>query len=146
MPARPITATKTLFVIDDDPEIVALLPVWQRFLKLIGDLFRARPAVNEDMLAGGGGDEDGMESHVSNPTTRLIMNCGHWTQQEQPDEVNRMIADAAEQKRGKLHAAPAGALFSAFWCGKAINGEALYSILPQGNLYPDLPVGLNHFV
>ena len=36
---------------------------------------------------------EGMESHVSNLTTRLINNCGHWTQQEQPDEVNRLIIE-----------------------------------------------------
>lgn len=36
---------------------------------------------------------EGMESHVSNLTTRLIKNCGHWTQQEQPDEVNRLIIE-----------------------------------------------------
>ncbi len=36
---------------------------------------------------------NGMESHVLNLTTRLVKNCGHWTQQERPDEVNRLIID-----------------------------------------------------
>ena len=36
---------------------------------------------------------DGMEKHVVNLTTRLIRDCGHWTQQERPDEVNRVIIE-----------------------------------------------------
>lgn len=36
---------------------------------------------------------NGMESHVLNLTTRLVKNCGHWTQQERPDEVNRLIIE-----------------------------------------------------
>lgn len=35
----------------------------------------------------------GMEARVPNLTRRLIKNCGHWTQQEQPDEVNRIILE-----------------------------------------------------
>jgi pimeloyl-ACP methyl ester carboxylesterase len=36
---------------------------------------------------------NGMENHVLNLTTQLVKNCGHWTQQERPDEVNRLIID-----------------------------------------------------
>jgi len=36
---------------------------------------------------------DGMERHIPNLTKRLVGNCGHWTQQEQPEEVNRLILD-----------------------------------------------------
>ena len=36
---------------------------------------------------------NGMERHVPNLTTRLVKNCGHWTQQERPDEVNRLIIE-----------------------------------------------------
>ncbi len=35
----------------------------------------------------------GMERFVPNLRTELINNCGHWTQQERPDEVNRLIID-----------------------------------------------------
>ena len=34
---------------------------------------------------------DGMEQNIPNLTRRLINNCGHWTQQERPEEVNRLI-------------------------------------------------------
>jgi len=34
----------------------------------------------------------GMEAVVPNLTRHLIKECGHWTQQEQPDEVNSVIA------------------------------------------------------
>lgn len=33
----------------------------------------------------------GMEAAVPNLTRHLVEDCGHWTQQEQPDEVNRTI-------------------------------------------------------
>lgn len=42
---------------------------------------------------------DGMERHVLNLTTRLIKNCGHWTQQERPDEVNRLIIEFLDDLR-----------------------------------------------
>ncbi len=35
----------------------------------------------------------GMEAVVPNLTKRLIEDCGHWTQQEQPDEVNRVLIE-----------------------------------------------------
>jgi soluble epoxide hydrolase/lipid-phosphate phosphatase len=35
----------------------------------------------------------GMERWVPNVTIREVTNCGHWTQQEQPDEVNRLMID-----------------------------------------------------
>jgi len=34
---------------------------------------------------------DGMERNIPDLTRRLINNCGHWTQQERPEEVNRLI-------------------------------------------------------
>jgi microsomal epoxide hydrolase/non-specific protein-tyrosine kinase len=36
---------------------------------------------------------DGMEKYVPNLTKKLIKDCGHWTQQEQPEEVNRLIIE-----------------------------------------------------
>ncbi|MBN1662784.1 MAG: alpha/beta hydrolase [Deltaproteobacteria bacterium] len=36
---------------------------------------------------------DGMERHCTNLTKRLIGNCGHWTQMERPDEVNRILIE-----------------------------------------------------
>jgi soluble epoxide hydrolase/lipid-phosphate phosphatase len=36
---------------------------------------------------------EGMERHVPNLTRRLVPDCGHWTQQERPDEVNRLLVD-----------------------------------------------------
>lgn len=36
---------------------------------------------------------DGMENYVPNLEKQLIRKCGHWTQQEYPDEVNRIMLD-----------------------------------------------------
>jgi pimeloyl-ACP methyl ester carboxylesterase len=36
---------------------------------------------------------DGMEKIVPNLTKKYIKNCGHWTQQEQPEQVNKMIIE-----------------------------------------------------
>jgi soluble epoxide hydrolase/lipid-phosphate phosphatase len=36
---------------------------------------------------------DGMERHIPNLTKRLINNCGHWTQMERPDEVNKILIE-----------------------------------------------------
>jgi pimeloyl-ACP methyl ester carboxylesterase len=36
---------------------------------------------------------EGMEKYVPNLTKKLIKECGHWTQQEQPEQVNRMIIE-----------------------------------------------------
>ncbi len=36
---------------------------------------------------------EGMERAVPNLTRTLIKDCGHWTQQEQPAEVNRLILE-----------------------------------------------------
>jgi pimeloyl-ACP methyl ester carboxylesterase len=36
---------------------------------------------------------EGMEKYVPNLTKKLIKDCGHWTQQEQPEEVNRLIIE-----------------------------------------------------
>jgi pimeloyl-ACP methyl ester carboxylesterase len=35
----------------------------------------------------------GMDRFVPNLRTELIRGCGHWTQQERPEEVNRLIID-----------------------------------------------------
>lgn len=40
---------------------------------------------------------DGMEQWVSNVEKHVIDNCGHWTQQEQPEEVNRLILSWLKQ-------------------------------------------------
>jgi len=36
---------------------------------------------------------DGMERFVPDLTRRLVKDCGHWTQQEKPDEVNTLMID-----------------------------------------------------
>jgi pimeloyl-ACP methyl ester carboxylesterase len=36
---------------------------------------------------------EGMERFVPNLSKRLVKNCGHWTQQERPEEVNRIILE-----------------------------------------------------
>jgi len=40
---------------------------------------------------------DGMENHVLNLTKHVVRDCGHWTQQEWPDEVNRLIIEFVEK-------------------------------------------------
>ncbi len=36
---------------------------------------------------------EGMEAHVPRLDKRLIRSCGHWTQQEKPDELNALLID-----------------------------------------------------
>lgn len=36
---------------------------------------------------------DAMRPHVSTLELRMLSNCGHWSQQEQPDQVNALILD-----------------------------------------------------
>lgn len=36
---------------------------------------------------------EAMKSHVEDLEIRMLENCGHWSQQEQPDEVNALILD-----------------------------------------------------
>jgi len=43
---------------------------------------------------------EGMEKYIPNLTTRLVKNCGHWTQQEQPDEVNHLILEFLHGLKG----------------------------------------------
>ncbi|MEM7081519.1 MAG: alpha/beta hydrolase [Pseudomonadota bacterium] len=39
---------------------------------------------------------DHMETYVPNLTRHLVKECGHWTMQEQPEEVNRVLIDWLE--------------------------------------------------
>jgi soluble epoxide hydrolase/lipid-phosphate phosphatase len=41
-----------------------------------------------------------MPEYIPDLTTHLIKNCGHWTQQEQPDEVNRLILEFLKDLKG----------------------------------------------
>ena len=41
-----------------------------------------------------------MPEYIPDLTTHLIKNCGHWTQQEQPDEVNRLILEFLQDLKG----------------------------------------------
>lgn len=41
---------------------------------------------------------DGMEDFIADFERHTVMDCGHWTQQEKPDEVNRVIADWLRRK------------------------------------------------
>ena len=36
---------------------------------------------------------DGMEDFIPNLEKYTVMDCGHWTQQEKPDELNKVIID-----------------------------------------------------
>ena len=36
---------------------------------------------------------DGMKPYVTNLETHVLDHCGHWSQQEKPDEVNRILID-----------------------------------------------------
>ncbi len=42
---------------------------------------------------------EGMKPHVSDLTIHMLENCGHWTQQEKPDEVNELMIDWLVQRR-----------------------------------------------
>jgi len=43
---------------------------------------------------------DGMEALVPDLEKHLVRKCGHWTQQEHPDETNRVIADWMRRRFG----------------------------------------------
>lgn len=43
-----------------------------------------------------------MPEYIPNLTMHLIKNCGHWTQQEQPDEVNRLILEFLQDLKGSV--------------------------------------------
>lgn len=43
---------------------------------------------------------EGMEKYVPNLTKKLIKDCGHWTQQEQPEQVNSMIIEWLKDLKG----------------------------------------------
>lgn len=44
----------------------------------------------------------GMEAHVPDLERRLIENCGHWTQHEQPEAVNAILIDWLERRARPL--------------------------------------------
>jgi pimeloyl-ACP methyl ester carboxylesterase len=48
---------------------------------------------------------DGMEKYVPDLDRVLIHGCGHWTQQEKPDETNSAIADWMHKRFGDLRTA-----------------------------------------
>jgi pimeloyl-ACP methyl ester carboxylesterase len=41
---------------------------------------------------------DGMDRFVPDLETRMVLGCGHWTQQERPDEVNRLLLDWLDRR------------------------------------------------
>jgi pimeloyl-ACP methyl ester carboxylesterase len=43
---------------------------------------------------------DGMEQYVPDLERHLVRKCGHWTQQEHPEETNRVITDWMKRKFG----------------------------------------------
>jgi len=43
---------------------------------------------------------DGMKPLVSNLELHMLENCGHWSQQEKPDEVNALMLDWLQRHRG----------------------------------------------
>lgn len=44
---------------------------------------------------------DGMEQYVPDLEKHLVKKCGHWTQQEHPDETNRVMIDWLKRKFGQ---------------------------------------------
>jgi len=42
---------------------------------------------------------EGMRSLVTDLEIHMLQNCGHWSQQERPDEVNRLILEWLVQRR-----------------------------------------------
>lgn len=42
---------------------------------------------------------EGMKPMVNDLTVHMLEDCGHWTQQEKPDEVNRLMIDWLVQRR-----------------------------------------------
>lgn len=45
---------------------------------------------------------DGMEDFISDLEKYTVMDSGHWTQQEKPEEVNRVIIEWLDRKIGKV--------------------------------------------
>lgn len=43
---------------------------------------------------------EGMKPLVTNLELHMLENCGHWSQQEKPDAVNRLMIDWLQQNRG----------------------------------------------
>ncbi len=43
---------------------------------------------------------DGMEQYVPDLEKHLIKDCGHWTQQEYPEETNHLIVDWLKRRFG----------------------------------------------
>ena len=41
---------------------------------------------------------DGMEDFIADLEKHTVMDSGHWTQQEQPEEVNRVLIDWLQRK------------------------------------------------
>ena len=41
---------------------------------------------------------DGMEDFIDDLEKVTVMDCGHWTQQEKPDELNRILIDWLDRK------------------------------------------------
>ena len=47
---------------------------------------------------------EGMDNYCTDMTTHLVKNCGHWTQQEKPDEVNEVIIKWLQENADSLSA------------------------------------------
>ena len=45
------------------------------------------------------GHIDTMKAHVDDLEVHMLDACGHWTQQEKPDAVNRLMLDWLMQRR-----------------------------------------------
>jgi len=43
---------------------------------------------------------EGMKPLITNLEIHMLENCGHWSQQEKPDEVNRLMIDWLQRNRG----------------------------------------------
>ena len=42
---------------------------------------------------------EGMKPLVNDLTLHMLDDCGHWTQQERPDDVNRLMLDWLVERR-----------------------------------------------
>lgn len=80
---------------------------WYRAIPKMGAIMANRPSRIEvpSLYIGAENDvilppssADGMEDFVSDLEKYTVMDSGHWTQQEKPDEVNRVIIDWLKRK------------------------------------------------
>ena len=80
---------------------------WYRAARRIGSVMaNAEPRIEVPSLYIGAENDvilppssaDGMEDFISDLEKHTVLDSGHWTQQEQPEEVNRVIIEWLNRK------------------------------------------------